>query len=1118
MIASAKSPPARSGSTIRRKTNGELALKQPLWPLDAPGLLPPGPEMLQLAHSLGDDTVVERKGQKQTLTAIGKGIKKLFRDLLYKPDTYFPVTVKSGDRVSLRVVPGHLWGHEVQGPVSAKVMVLGKMLGEKERDAGRNLVGPSGQLLLETCRKFGIKCGGWYVTNLMKTEHPDAASGATDLKASAIREWMPLLQQELRVVQPEFILCLGADAAKALLGKEASVSKMQGRVVDYTYPVQRAEHDKEEFHTARVMVIIHPARVLVEPREKERFEGGLSRFGELVQGGRWDKEEDGLDHRVIDSLAELKKLYFEIKRDCVHNLLGVDAEWQGEHPQNKGSYLRTVQIAWKHKTAATIKLRHPGGKICIPLKEARHWICKICEGRKLTGSYFVSDLEWLKANGYQTVVDAFFNVPKTWQAYMRKFMAHEGPMGFDIAYAMHACEETASFDLNSMTLRFTAAPRYDIKLDEWKAEYCKKHKLKAKDLDGYGMCPDKIIVGEELPLPKDWGTKAGRPVKNSYGCYDADVTWRICERLTKLLCLDGFGHNCWEPFWISMRAAPAILEMNTTGLPVDRKRMDLLTETYVSTMHRMEQEIRAWSQWPELNLRSVYQVRELLFGEQYNGKKKANPNDPPIRIRPQGARSLRLRPVLTTDKRQMKWDDVLDQHLEKEKTPSTGKLALAILTEESLEVIRTRKDGTTWVQDCSDRVRGVRDFRFIEQVLKYTLRPPQKNEAGDAYMEDDDGNLLYDKGLPKSICSDGRVRTYIVPTKETRRGASMRPSMQNFTKRREKDYRRILAGEYRWPLRTIITAPPGCVLVTSDYKGAELFNMAVMTGDPVMLDHVLRNQLDESDPNYYDIHSTVACLAFKLNCPATKHGLASIGKKHLRDVAKAVIFGIAYGRGAKAIALAAREEGVHITQADAQQIIDAVFALYPALEPYFEACRNRVTKERWLCGPYGGFRRFQVSEDRKAIGDMEREAMNFPIQNSVADLVWRAMDHLYHYRDTHPEIEYQLALQIHDDIISIVPDGSVARYCDEVVPTCMCKRVPMYCCDLNGVPLSDEPHYLGVDTGIYLHWNQTMTPDECREHHLHPRRAGWKKFEDGWVHNDHDKKIWRDGKLQDLAV
>jgi uracil-DNA glycosylase family 4 len=1098
--APSRKPPA---AFTAKPANVELKYRkvdpgQPMFPLNAPGMPLPGPLPYEHARALGDTTEIVGKAKSRQLAQVGEMLTNLYHQILYSPTSYVPAKTKAGEIRMMRCVPGHLWGGDVTGPVRATVMVIGKMLGEDERNSGRNFAGPTGRLLLDSCNKLGIHPAQWYVTNLMKTEHPNAANGDTDVRKAMIDEWLPLLHQELRLVCPDYILCLGTDASKALLGKDATVSKMDGRVVEYRIPLRKSQDDEDETHVAQVMTIVHPAWVLREPNDLDKFENGLNRFGQLIGGTRWDQKEDGLDHRVIDNLKDLKKLYFEIQRDCKDGLLGVDLEWHGEHPVNKGAYVRTFQVSWAHKKAACISLRHPGGKLRFQggILNAHRWIQKICRDKILVGHFFAADMEWAQAAGLKEVLKTFFSVPRTWQAYMRRCLAGKGPAGFDTGYAAHAVCETDSFDLTSLTLKYTAAPRYDLKLEAWKTQYCKDHKMKVGDMEGYGECPNDVL--------------------EPYGCYDADVTRRIAVKLLKLLCSDGFGNNCWEPFWINMRAVPAILEINTTGLPVDRKRMELLTETYRSACASMERQIREWAKWSDFNLNSVFDVREYLFGEKYNGKKRVNPTDPPIRLRPAKAKSLRLMPVLTTDKRSMQWAEVIERGLEAEKTPSTGKLALAILMQESMEVVR-KKHGQQYIEDCSKQVGWIRDHRFIRQVLKYTLRPPNMKDGLEEFERDEDGELVYDKGLPASICDDGYVRTHISPTKETGRWGSSRPSMQNFTKRREKDYKRILGPDYKYPLRTIITAPPGCVIIEADYIGAELAGMAFMSGDPTMIDHVMRAQLPESDPRYYDIHSHIACLAFQLQCVPTKHGLDKIGKKHLRDVAKTVVFGIAYGRGAKAIALAAREESIFISVAEAQAVIDAVFEMYPGLVPYFAACRERALTARWLCGAYGRFRRFPVTQDRKVAGDFEREAQNFPIQGFVADMVGRAVDHVYHYREKHPDLWYRLALQIHDSLM-VVTKGSLVPQTIQMLRTCMRDRVPLYPCHLDGTPDGTGPHYLDVDINIFTHWMQQMMPDECLSLGFSPKYAGWLKVERGWLHPSFDKKIWRKGQLYDIAV
>ena len=77
------------------------------------------------------------------------------------------------------------------------------------------------------------------------------------------------------------------------------------------------------------------------------------------------------------------------------------------------------------------------------------------------------------------------------------------------------------------------------------------------------------------------------------------------------------------------------------------------------------------------------------------------------------------------------------------------------------------------------------------------------------------------------------------------------------------DYTRMLGKKgYKYKLRSILKAAPGHLLIEADYVGAELYGMAIMSGDATMIDHATRNQLPEDHPNFYDIHSNVAVLAF----------------------------------------------------------------------------------------------------------------------------------------------------------------------------------------------------------------------------------------------------------------
>ena len=266
-----------------------------------------------------------------------------------------------------------------------------------------------------------------------------------------------------------------------------------------------------------------------------------------------------------------------------------------------------------------------------------------------------------------------------------------------------------------------------------------------------------------------------------------------------------------------------------------------------------------------------------------------------------------------------------------------------------------------------------------------------------------------------------------------------------------------------------------------------------------MISHAQRNQLSEDDPNFYDIHSNVACFAFRLDCPPTKSGLESIGKKHIRIVAKSVIFGIAYGRGAKAIAVAAKEQGINITQEEAQAVIDAIFEMYPALVPFFKECQDRATgrfavrdpetgvvdtpQANYLVNCYGRYRRFPASgDDRSLAAEFERQAMNFPIQSMIASAMSRAIALIHDYKERQLKKGHNMfnfVLQIHDAILLEVPFKYVKHVCEYVLPRYMRDGVPIYPTTLDGFPTGGGPYTLGIEADVMNHWGEVLTYEEA---------------------------------------
>lgn len=1057
-----------------------------LWPLTAPGMPPPGPNFLELAKAMGDDTVFE-KAKGVTTFEPGEILRDLYRRALREAGFNMTVQIKPGWKGEVTFVPGHIWGQHAQewqaslsdpfsspppkvdGPHAADVMVISKMPLHEETQELRQLVGYGGEVLTEMIKKLHIKgARNWYVTTLCKFRPPDET---TTLRAGWIKDCLPLLHQELRIVRPKYILCVGADASKALLGAKYGVGYMEGRVVQYDIPLHVSTEDDPIMHRAQVMTILSPSEVQRSPDKIRVLERGMSRFALLLTGVNFDKAEDDIDHRMIDTyedavewVAEQEYLLSQKKRR--HRLVAWDAEWQGQHPGNEGSYIRTIQLACSPKNAVCFKMAHQGGKVAFrdrdgkpAVKRLAKLLNKFMKGKRAVGSFLISDLEWLNYYGFDPTHDCDIPIdPKDGKLPWERLRDGEG--WIDIAALLHSVEETASLGLESIAMRYTTAPRWDIALEDWKKEYCRVNNLKANGLEGYGDCPDKVLV--------------------PYGCYDADVTLRAALELLPMLDSDYEGNCCWEPFWETMIALPVILEMHQNGIMVDRERIDTLTGAFLSARYSQEERIRLWAKWPDFNIRSTQQVKEFLFGEDLNGKIDSNGNK--IRIRPQGARSLYVEPLLDTSKPPRRWDDIKARGLTNEATPGTGKQILAILAQDNPNV--------------SDQINMLRDYRFLDQVLKSILRPPKEEDDGSGWMTDTDGFYEYDAGLANCIDHDGRVRTHLYPTAETGRWKSARPNLQNISKSRDPDYVRLLGADYKHKLRSVLMASPGYALIEFDYKGAELYGMAIMSGDKTMIEHAERALFPDEGydehgkpcpggkyphPRYYDIHSNVAVLAFQLKCKPTKGGLKEIGKIHFRTLAKNVIFGIAYGRGAKAIALQAKEQGVNVTPEEAQMVIDAIFEMYPGLQPFFEEAKKRAIEQKWLCHCFGRFRRFPNASDYKLEGEFERQAMNFPIQGMVASAVNRGLARMRKViRDNNLRKDIKLLLQIHDAGLVEARYEYIDYVVDELIPYAMRDCVPIFPTTLDGIPTGKGPYYLGIDTVVENHWGERFSVKECK--------------------------------------
>lgn len=149
-----------------------------------------------------------------------------------------------------------------EGATPADAMLVGEQPGDREDLRGAPFVGPAGRMLDRALAEAGIDPGRVFVTNVVKHfryrargkrrihQKPDA------VHIAACRPW---LDDELAIVRPHVLVCLGATAAQALVGRHVRVTRDRGRPLDSPL----APH---------VLATVHPSSLLRAPDETARRE------------------------------------------------------------------------------------------------------------------------------------------------------------------------------------------------------------------------------------------------------------------------------------------------------------------------------------------------------------------------------------------------------------------------------------------------------------------------------------------------------------------------------------------------------------------------------------------------------------------------------------------------------------------------------------------------------------------------------------------------------------------------------------------------------------------------------------------------------------------------------
>ncbi|HJU55671.1 MAG TPA: uracil-DNA glycosylase [Pyrinomonadaceae bacterium] len=136
-----------------------------------------------------------------------------------------------------------------EGPLGARVAVVGESPGAPDIDSGRPFMGPAGQMLNRILEAIGLKREDCYLTNTVKM-----ISSGDELTPDVLSFFTPYLHRELRVVRPEVVIAFGNTPTRALLKTKKPISKMRGEFHDY--------------QGMKLMPTFNPAYLLRDPTKK----------------------------------------------------------------------------------------------------------------------------------------------------------------------------------------------------------------------------------------------------------------------------------------------------------------------------------------------------------------------------------------------------------------------------------------------------------------------------------------------------------------------------------------------------------------------------------------------------------------------------------------------------------------------------------------------------------------------------------------------------------------------------------------------------------------------------------------------------------------------------------
>jgi len=588
-------------------------------------------------------------------------------------------------------------------------------------------------------------------------------------------------------------------------------------------------------------------------------------------------------------------------------------------------------------------------------------------------------------------------------------------ISYDIMVAEHCINNLSDLSLEGLISQYTEFAHFDSELRNWKQKNIAFAKY------GYAMVPDEILY--------------------PYAATISEAIRRIYLKQKHKLVPYLNDIDGKSLFSQAMDTEKDLYNLRKVGLPINidyalqaAKHYEKLKATINIRLKTILANL--YPDLADINLDSSEKLRLLLFDK------------------------MGLEPIKTSGKYGIPWEWVKQKPLSEQNKyqPHTGieSLELLVLNEQN-EIKR-------------NILELLIEYKRLHQLYKNFLRSDKT------------------KGILAHVYPDNRLHAEFGQLTDTGRFTSCKPNVQNFSKHAD-SYLCEICTKYKcehMPLRKIIsTVDDSFNFIEADYEQAELFVMAYLSGDANLIECLttpgrdLHTEtamesfnikfMDPNDNHFISVDEMIERAKhnkgeFKLwqkkwiVINGDKQETFDEFNKTLRTAAKAVTYGIPYGRKANSIANEIRiETGNNISIQDVNQMISKWKSKFSTAWNWLNSAAAKAANEFVIENCFGRRRYFYSTSDQSKLASYRREALNYPVQSVVAELIKRALTNI-NRRLILSNFKTKVVNQIHDAIMTYGPSSEneqVKRILEE---------------ELTSQTLPGTDKHLQVDIKVFKMW------------------------------------------------